>query len=408
MPRKRVFITAIGMASPLGDTAEKTFDALIAGRCGVGRHPDAAVDKQVGFIREPLVVDASPSQLRSMDRVALLAQYAADRALADAALTTDQQRECGVFVGTGIGGVSSLTEAVEIHHGLAPRRTFLVVPSVMPNAATAQIAQTLKSTAEAQTYATACSAGAVAIGEAFRRIRDGYLDVAIAGGTESMLTEIIVKAWKQLHVLCADMSEDASAGGCRPFSARRTGFALAEGAAMLVLESEAHARARNAVVIAELVGYGVSNDGTHPLRPDDVGQALAMSRCLADAGLTPGDIGYINAHGTGTYVGDRIETSAIKRVFGDRANAVPVSSIKGAMGHTIGAAGAIEAAVTALSLQRAVAPPTLFFEAGDDQCDLDYVPNAARPLPQLEAAISNSFGMGGNNAVLAFRKAGLR
>ncbi|MGV2864844.1 beta-ketoacyl-[acyl-carrier-protein] synthase family protein [Achromobacter sp. AGC39] len=407
MPRNRVFITAIGMASPLGDTAEKTFDALVAGRCGVGKHPDTAVDKQVGFVREPVVVDASPSQLRSMDRVALLAQYAADQALAQAALTREQQSECGVFVGTGIGGVSSLTEAVEIHHGLSPRRTYLVVPSVMPNAATAQIAQTLKSTAEAQTYATACSAGAVAIGEAFRRIRDGYLDVAIAGGTESMLTEIIVKAWRQLHVLCADMTEDASAGGCRPFSARRSGFALAEGAAMLVLESEAHARARNAVVIAELVGYGVSNDGTHPLRPDDVGQALAMSRCLADAGLAPGDVGYINAHGTGTYVGDRIETSAIKRVFGDQAGAVPVSSIKGALGHTIGAAGAIEAAITAMSVARAIVPPTLFFEAGDEQCDLDYVPDAARPLPALDAAISNSFGMGGNNAVLAFRKANL-
>lgn len=406
MQRRRVFITAIGMATPLGNSADKTMAALMAGRCGVGAHPDAQIDKQVGFIHEPLEVDATPSQLRSMDRVALVAQVAADQALAAAALDDDQKRQCGVFVGTGIGGVSSLSEAVEIHHGLAPRRTFLVVPSVMPNAATAQIAQTIKTTAEAQTYTTACSAGAVAIGEAFRRIRDGYLDVAIAGGTESMLTETIVKAWKQLHVLCADLSEDGATGGCRPFSARRTGFALAEGAAMLVLESEEHARARNALVIAELAGYGVSNDGTHPLRPDDEGQALAMSRCLADAGLTPADIGYINAHGTGTYVGDRIETSAIKRVFGERAYEVPVSSIKGALGHTIGAAGAIEAAVTALSLQQAQVPPTLFFVAGDEQCDLDYVPGAARDVPALQAALSNSFGMGGNNAVLAFKKAG--
>lgn len=405
MQRSRVFITAVGMATPLGNSTDKTMDALMAGQCGVGRHPDPAIDKQVGFIREPLHVDGSPSQLRSMDRVALVAQYAADQALAAAALSAEQKQQCGVFVGTGIGGVSSLAEAVEIHHGLAPRRTFLVVPSVMPNAAAAQIAQTLKSTAEAQTLTTACSAGAVAIGEAFRRIRDGYLDVAIAGGTESMLTETIVKAWKQLHVLSAEPTEDGSAGGCRPFSAHRSGFVLAEGAAMLVLESEAHARARNATVIAEIVGYGVSNDGTHPLRPDDEGQALAMSRCLSDAGLTPDDIGYINAHGTGTYVGDRIETSAIKRVFGERAGAVPVSSIKGALGHTIGAAGAIEAAVTALSVQQARVPPTLFFEAGDEQCDLDYVPGAARSLPALQAALSNSFGMGGNNAVLAFKKA---
>lgn len=405
MQRRRVFITAVGMATPLGNSAAKTIDALMAGQCGVGQHPDTRIDKQVGFIREALEVDASPSQLRSMDRVALVAQYAADEALAAAALSAEQKKQCGVFVGTGIGGVSSLSEAIEIHHGLSPRRTFLVVPSVMPNAATAQIAQTLKTTAEAQTYTTACSAGAVAIGEAFRRIRDGYLDVAIAGGTESMLTETIVTAWKQLHVLCADLSADGATGGCRPFSARRTGFALAEGAAMLVLESEEHARARNAVVIAELAGYGVSNDGTHPLRPDDEGQALAMSRCLADAGLAPADIGYINAHGTGTYVGDRIETSAIKRVLGAHAYDVPVSSIKGALGHTIGAAGAIEAAVTALSLQQAQVPPTIFFETGDEQCDLDYVPGAARPMPALRAALSNSFGMGGNNAVLAFKKA---
>ena len=405
MNRNRVFITAVGMATPLGNTAEKSYNALMAGECGVGKHPDASIDKQVGFIREPLDIDASPSQLRSMDRVTLVAQYAANQALSAAGLSAAQLRECGVFVGTGIGGVSSLSEAIEIHHGLAPRRTFLVVPSVMPNAATAQIAQTIKTTAEAQTYTTACSAGAVAIGEAFRRIRDGYLDLAIAGGTESMLTETIVTAWKQLHVLSADLTEDGSAGGCRPFSARRSGFVLAEGAAMLVLESEAHARARNAVVIAEVVGYGVSNDGTHPLRPDDEGQALAMSRCLSDAGLTPGDIDYISAHGTGTYVGDRIETSAIKRVFGDRAKAVPVSSIKGALGHTIGAAGAIEAVVTALSLQRAQVPPTLFFEAGDEACDLDYVPNVSRDLPDLRTALSNSFGMGGNNAVLAFKAA---
>lgn len=405
MNPNRVFITAVGMATPLGNTAEKSYNALLAGECGVGKHPDASIDKQVGFIREPLVIDASPSQLRSMDRVALVAQYAADQALAAAGLGAAQLRECGVFVGTGIGGVSSLSEAIEIHHGLAPRRTFLVVPSVMPNAATAQIAQTIKTTAEAQTYTTACSAGAVAIGEAFRRIRDGYLDVAIAGGTESMLTETIVTAWKQLHVLSAELTEDGSAGGCRPFSARRSGFVLAEGAAMLVLESEVHARARDAVVIAEVVGYGVSNDGTHPLRPDDEGQALAMSRCLSDAGLTPGDIDYINAHGTGTLVGDRIETSAIKRVFGDWAKDVPISSIKGALGHTIGAAGAIEAAVTALSLQRAQVPPTIFFEAGDEECDLDYVPNVSRELPGLRTALSNSFGMGGNNAVLAFKAA---
>ncbi|MNK12236.1 3-oxoacyl-[acyl-carrier-protein] synthase 2 [compost metagenome] len=393
----------MGMATPVGDSAEQTFDALIAGKCGVDPHPDAGIGRRVGQVRADIAAGLHPSQARMMDRVTVMAQYAAGQALARAGLGAARHAECGVFVGTGVGGVSTLCEGVEAFHGVVPKRPVLVVPATMPNAAAAQIAQTIKSVAEAQTYATACSSGAVAIGEAFRRIRDGYLDVAIAGGADAMLTPVVFAAWLQLHVLCADPA-DGGAGGCRPFSHRRTGFALSEGAAMLVLESAAHAAARGAAPIAELCGYGVSNDGTHPLRPDPEGQALAMSRCLADAGLAPGDVGYINAHATGTLVGDRIETAAIKKVFGGHAAALPVSSIKGAVGHMIGAAGAVEAAVTALSVLRGVVPPTLFYEGGDAQCDLDCVPLSARRLPGLRVALSNSFGMGGNNAVLAFRK----
>ncbi|SEJ28322.1 beta-ketoacyl synthase [Achromobacter sp. NFACC18-2] len=402
--RRSVVVTAIGMVTPVGDNAEQTFDALIEGRCGVARSPDGGIDRRVGHVRTDVAAGLHPAQVRMMDRVTLMAQHAAAEAMARAALEDRHKAQCGVFIGTGIGGVSTLCEAVEAYHGVVPRRTVLVVPATMPNAPAAHIAQQLTSTAEAQTYTTACSAGAVAIGEAFRRIRDGYLDVAIAGGAEAMLTPVIMAAWKQLHVLCAD-PESGDEGSCRPFSRRRTGFALAEGAAMLVLESADHAAARGATPIAELCGYGVSNDGTHPLRPDPDGQSLAMSRCLADAGLSPGEVGYVNAHATGTLVGDRIETAAIRRVFGAQADALPVSSIKGAIGHTIGAAGAIEAAVTAMAVARGVVPPTLFFEPGDAQCDLDYVPGRARQLPGLRVAISNSFGMGGNNAVLAFRQA---
>jgi len=404
MMRRRVLITAIGMASPLGGSAGETFEALIAGKCGIGRHPDPGIEKSVGYVREDVSGAAPPSQARMMDRVTLLAQYATDQAVAEAALDASRLSECGVFVGTGIGGVSTLCEAVEAYHGIRPRRPVLVVPAVMPHAPAALIAQKLESVAEAQTYATACSAGAVAIGEAFRRVRDGYLDIAIAGGTESMFTPALMAAWKQLYVLCAEPA-DARGGYCRPFSHKRSGFALGEGAAMLVLESAEHARARNATVIAELRGYGVSNDGTHPVHPDARGQALAMLRCLADGGLAASDIGYINAHATGTLVGDRIETAAIKQVFGEHARHLSISSIKGAIGHAIGAAGAIEAAVTALSVQRGVVPPTLFFEGGDPECDLDYVPGTARRLLDLRLAISNSFGMGGNNAVLAFGRA---
>lgn len=403
MERRRVVITAMGMATPVGDSAEETFGALIAGKCGVDIHPYAGIERRVGYVRADIAAGLHPSQVRMMDRVTVMAQYAADQALARAKLNVAQQAECGVFLGTGIGGVMTLCEAVEAYHGIIPRRAMLVVPATMPNAPTAQVAQKLRSVAEAQTYTTACSAGAVAIGEAFRRIRDGYLDVAIAGGVEAMLNQVIFQAWQQLHVLCVD-PPDGGPGGCRPFSNKRTGFALSEGAAMLVLETAEHAAARGAVPIAELCGYGVSNDGTHPLRPDPEGQALAMARCLADAGLMPEDVGYLNAHATGTLVGDRIETAAIKQVFGSHAASLPVSSIKGAVGHMIGASGALEAAVTALSVQQGIAPPTLFFESGDAQCDLDYVPLEARALPGLDVALSNSFGMGGNNAVLAFRK----
>jgi len=402
MAKRRVVVTAIGMVTPVGDTAEQTFEALLAGRCGLIADPSGRTDRQVGVVTAPIHEAVHPAQARMMDRVTLLAHYASQDVLSKANFSEEQLAKCGVFIGTGIGGVGTLCEAVEIFHTVIPKRPILVVPAVMANAAAAHIAQNMRSLAEAQTYATACSSGAVAIGEAFRRIRDGYLDAALAGGVETMMAAPVMAAWQQLHVLCAAPGSD-EVGGCRPFSHRRSGFALSEGAGLMMLESAEHAEARGATVIAELCGYGTSNDGTHPLRPDSRGQSLAMSRCLADAGLEANDVGYINAHATGTLVGDRIETEAIKTVFGDHASTLPVSSTKGALGHLIGAAGAVEAAVTALSVQHRRVPPTLHWEAGDDKCDLDYVSEGQRELPELRVAMTNSFGMGGNNAVLAFR-----
>jgi len=403
MQKRTVVITAMGLVTPVGSSARETFDALVAGRCGIGQHPSLALGRRVGYVDVDISTGEHPAQARQMDRVTLMAQYAATQAIERSGLDAEQQARTGVFYGTGIGGVTTFNDAIEAYHQLIPKRPILVVPAIMPHAATAQIAQRLKSVAEAQTYATACSAGSVAIGEAFRRLRDGYLDVAIAGGAESMLIPSIMAAWEQLRVLSPDPA-DPDTGNCRPFSRRRAGFALSEGAAMIVLETLDHARARGATPIAEVCGYGVSNDGTHPLRPDPGGQTLAMRRCLDDAGIDPAQVGYVNAHATGTHVGDRIETQAIKQVFGARAGALPVSSIKGAVGHMIGAAGAVEAAVTAMSVQQGIVPPTLFYEAGDAICDLDYVPGRARELPELSVAISNSFGMGGNNSVLAFRR----
>jgi 3-oxoacyl-[acyl-carrier-protein] synthase II len=385
MTKRRVVITSIGMVTPVGDTAEQTFERLLAGQCGLIADPSGRTDRQVGVVNAPIHESIHPAQARMMDRVTLLAHYASQEVLRKANFTEEQLAECGVFIGTGIGGVNTLCEAVEIFHTVIPKRPILVVPAVMANAAAAHIAQNMRSLAEAQTYATACSSGAVAIGEAYRRIRDGYLDAALAGGVET--------------------PGDGQIGGCRPFSHRRSGFALSEGAGLMMLESAEHAEARGATVIAELCGYGTSNDGTHPLRPDSRGQSLAMTRCLKDGGLNPNEVAYINAHATGTLVGDRIETEAIKKVFGDHAATLAVSSTKGALGHLIGAAGAVEAAVTALAVQSGHIPPTLYWEGGDEGCDLDYVPEGERTLPELRVAMSNSFGMGGNNAVLAFRRA---
>ncbi|OZI77303.1 beta-ketoacyl-[acyl-carrier-protein] synthase family protein [Bordetella genomosp. 12] len=404
MTKRRVVITAMGMVTPLGATAQETFAAALAGRCGLIADPSGRTDRQVGIVTAPVTDFVAASQARNMDRVTLLADSAARETLQAARLDEDQMSQCGVFIGTGVGGVSTLSEAVEIFHHVTPKRAILVIPAVMANAPAAHLAQSMKSMAEAQTYATACSAGAVAIGEAFRRIRDGYLDLALAGGVESMMVAPVISGWQQLHVLCG-APEAGKVGGCRPFSLKRSGFALSEGAGLMMLESEAHATARGATIIAEICGYGTSNDGTHPLRPDSRGQSLAMSRCLADAGIAPEEVGYLNAHATGTLLGDRIETEAIKQVFGAHASDLPISSTKGALGHLIGAAGAVEAAITALAVQARHVPPTLYWEAGDEHCDLDYIPEGSRSIPTLRTALSNSFGMGGNNAVLAFRGA---
>lgn len=399
--KRRVVVTAIGTASPVGDTTYAAFDALINAECGVAPYPGGSLTREVGYVRGDVMAGLPGNQAMMLDRVAVLAMYAARQALDQGGLDAKAQTGCGVFVGTGIGGVSALCDAVAGFHNAIKKKVQLVIPAAMPNAPAAHIAQRMASTQEAQTYATACTAGAVAIGEAFRRIRDGYMDVALAGGTEAMLRPELLQAWGQLQVLCIDAGKSEQ-GGCRPFSKHRSGFALGEGATMMLIESYEHALARGATPIAEICGYGVSNDGTHALRPNHEGQALAIQRAMDDARLAPADVGYVNAHATGTTTGDRVETRAIRHVFGTRADHLAVSSIKGAIGHLIGAGGAIEAAMTIMALKRQVLPPTLKFEAGDSECDLDYVPNVARPVRSLGAALSNSFGMGGNNAVLAF------
>lgn len=400
--KRRVVITAMGLVSPIAHSPEAFFTALCKGKHGVRPHTKMELSHSVGWVDADVDKDLPGNQSIMLDRVTKLALFATRQALAQQPLSDYMLQQTGVYLGTGIGGIKAICDAFAGYHKIGPKIVQLLIPAAMPNAPTAHIAQLMACTQEAQTYATACTAGAVAIGEAFRRIRDGYVDSALAGGTEAMIQPELLRAWEQLHVLCLDKDSNPE-GGCRPFSLQRSGFALGEGAAMLVLESLEHALARGATPLAEIIGYGVSNDGSHPLRPNPDGQALAISRALKDANLAPEHVEYINAHATGTMTGDRIETQAIKTVFGDHAKTLAISSIKGHMGHLIGACGALEAISTVFSLQKKILPPTLHFAPGDDLCDLDYVPNKARKLKKLDIALSNSFGMGGNNAVLAFK-----
>ena len=274
----------------------------------------------------------------------------------------------------------------------------------MNNAAAAHISIDHALRGPSLTYSTACSSSAIAIGEACRAIRHGYADLAIAGGAESLLNLGTIRAWEALRTLANEDPEDPSTS-CRPFSKDRSGLVLGEGAGIVVLETEEHARARGATIYAELAGYGAASDASHLTKPSQEGQAAAMRMALADAGLDGDRIGYINAHGTATLAGDVSETAAIKEVFGPHARRLAVSSTKSMHGHLMGATGAVEFITAILALQRGSLPPTANLRVPDPECDLDYVANTARTGVTLEAVMSNSFAFGGSNAVLVARRA---
>jgi 3-oxoacyl-[acyl-carrier-protein] synthase II len=273
----------------------------------------------------------------------------------------------------------------------------------MGNAAAAHLSMRYSIRGPSLTYAVACASSAVAIGEAYRAIRDGYLDLAIVGGAEAIMVPGMVAAWSAMRVLAPPDATNPERS-CRPFSARRTGLVLGEGAGALVLESLDVARARGRTPLAEIAGYGISCDATHIAKPDVAGQAAAMRAALADADLEPSGIGYINAHGTATPLGDVVETESIREVFGASC-AIPVSSTKALHGHLLGASGAVELIATLMALRTGTLPPTGHLDAPDPRCDLDYVPNEARRDVALDAVMSNSFAFGGTNAVLIARRA---
>jgi 3-oxoacyl-(acyl-carrier-protein) synthase len=355
-----------------------------------------------------------------LDRVSQLSLVAARQAMSMAGfdltepktppLHDELSHQTGVLFGTGMGGAESTELAYAKFFDAPPdvwaRKKTITIPAAMTHAPASQMALAFGVRGECQTYSTACSSAAVAIGEAFRRIQHGYLTTAITGGADCILMPGVLDSWMAMHVLCQP-SASAPNAGCRPFSANRTGFAIGEAAGVLVLESLESATARGASIIAELVGYGVSNDATHITKPNPAGQALAMRRAIACAGIIPTDIGYINAHGTATGAGDVAETQSIKAVFGDHAYQLAVSSTKSAHGHCMGGTAAVEFIATLLALQQQMIPPTTHYDEPDPDCDLDYVPHRGRTVPAgkpLRYAASNAFAFGGNNAVLIAKR----
>ena len=406
----RVVITGIGVVSPLGNDPDTFFRALVEGRPGIRKlaSPWSASLALPMAGTVDVDIDAHFSKIRriGLDRVTLLALLAARQAVSASgiALAGTAGENAGLFWGTGMGGATALEAS---YHDLLVNRAARLKPTTivmaMNNAAAGQIAIEAGIRGPSYTYSQACSSSAVAIGEAYRAVRHGVVGTALAGGAEALLTQGVLKAWESLGTL-ANAGSDQPETACRPFAKDRSGFVLGEGAAALILEEHVAACRRGASILAEIVGYGNTTDASHITQPDAAGQARAMRMALAEADLEPSEIDHINAHGTGTKVGDVVETRALKDVFGDFAKQVPISATKALHGHLMGATGALEFIAAVQAMREGVAPPTAHLWHPDPECDLDYVPLVSRPLARSFNVMSNSFGFGGSNAVLVARR----
>lgn len=408
---ERVVITGMGVISPLGNTVEQFWDRLSSGKSGIS--PITSFDtaryksKIAGQVR-----DFDPEgrfgrkEARRMDRFVQFALAAAEDAWADSGLhLEDMDRErLGVYVGSGVGGIQTLMEQTDLLRTRGPERVSpTLIPMLISNMAAAMISIRFGALGPALSPVTACSIGNTAIGEAFRLIRYGGADCVIAGGAEAAITEISLASFGNATSLSA--RNDDPGKSSRPFDGGRDGFVIGEGGAILILESLSHALRRNAVIHAEVTGYGASSDAYHMVatHPEGTGAYLAMKSALREAGVQPEDVDLISAHATSTLIGDRSETAAIKKLFGEAAYRIPVTANKSMTGHTLGAAGGLEAVAIIKSIQQGIIPPTINQETPDPDCDLDYVPNTARKAG-LDIGISNSFGFGGHNAVIVLRK----
>ncbi|MBO0794956.1 MAG: beta-ketoacyl-ACP synthase II [Ktedonobacteraceae bacterium] len=408
---KRVVITGMGLVTSLGHTVEETWQALCQGRSGVGpiENFDAS-EYPVTFAGEVRNFDASRylerKEARRNDPFTHLAVAASRQALAQAQLSITEQLapEVGVCIGSGVGGLMTLHEQFAVLHEKGPKRVSpFLVPMMMTNAAPGMVS--LLTGAQGPTWAavSACATGGNAIGEACETIRRGAARAMLAGGAEKAVTPLAMAAFANMHAL--SRRNDDPQGASRPFDAERDGFVMGEGAGMLVLEDLDFASERGAPILAELVGYGSTADAYHITEPAPGGEGLvrAIRYALRSAGLRPEQVDYINAHGTATRFNDATETQAIKTCFGEYAYQLAISSTKSMLGHTFGAAGAIEAAISILSIVDGIIPPTINLEHPDPECDLDYVPGQARKAP-VRVALSNSMGFGGHNTCLLFKR----
>lgn len=407
----RVVVTGIGAFTPLGLDMASTWQNVIAGKSGIDYitlcDPAPLETKFAGEVKgfEPTNY-IGRKEARRMDRFAQLAVAAALQAVQQSGIqvSAGNQGDIGVVVGSGIGGLTTLFEQTKVLIESGPSRVSpFLAPMMISDMAAAQVSITLGLKGLNLCTTSACSSSSDAIGVAYELIRRGDAEAALAGGSEAIINHLGIAAFSALKAIST--RNDAPKEASRPFDAQRDGFVISEGACILVLESLEHARRRGANILAEIIAYGATADAFHITQPDDKGEGAtrAMQLALKKAGLSPTDIDYINAHGTSTPLNDKTETMAIKIVFGEQARHIPVSSTKSMLGHLIGAAGAIEAAICIMTIQHGIIPPTINLTNPDPECDLDYVPNVARQA-RVNTALSNSFGFGGHNSVLIIRR----
>ena len=406
---RRVVITGVGAVTPIGNTVSEMWDGIKQGKCGIDKITKYdTTNRKVKVAAEvknlPLEELVDKHDLRKMDLFTAYAMIAADEAMADSGLNTEGEEDrCGVIVSSGIGGIGT----IEKEYSKALEKGFdrvspYFVPSVISNMAAGRIAIKHNLQAMCTCVVTACAGGTNAVGDSFRQIRDGYADVMVCGGAEAGITEVTVGGFTTMKALC--QSEDPERASI-PFDKDRSGFVMGEGAGILILEELEHALKRNAKIYGEIVGYGTNCDAYHITAPteDGHGAAKCMQLAIKDAGITPEQIGYINAHGTSTPMNDKVETMAVKTAFGEAASKVMMSSTKSMTGHLLGASGAIEAIITTLAVKEGYIPATINYRNPDELCDLDIVANEGRNC-EVEYAMSNSLGFGGHNASIIIKK----